>query len=98
MELWPEPDPAVEVTVGFLGFLGRMDGAGSSGTPDASVPSNVQATPPGPITMVSVLDWAFVVVVVNVVDKVENLERVVGTKVSVTVTDPTFDVITVCPA
>ena len=74
-----------------------MDGASSSGTPDASVPSSVQATPPGPITMVSVLDWAFLVVVVSVVDKVENLDRVVGTKVSVTVTDPTFDVMTVCP-
>ena len=30
--------------------------------------------------------------------KVENLDRVVGTKVSVTVSDPTFDVIIVCPA
>lgn len=36
-------------------------------------------------------------VVVSVVDKVENLDRVVGTKVSVSVSDPTLDVMTVCP-
>ena len=36
-------------------------------------------------------------VVVSVVDKVENWDRVVGTKVSVTVSDPTFEVIIVCP-
>ena len=53
IDVWPEPDPGVEIT---FGFLGRMDGAGNSGTPDESVPSGVQATPPGPITMVSGLD------------------------------------------
>ena len=36
-------------------------------------------------------------VVVSVVDKVENWDRIVGTKVSVTVSDPTFEVIIVCP-
>ena len=36
-------------------------------------------------------------VVVSVVDNVENWDRVVGTKVSVIVSDPTFEVMTVCP-
>ena len=36
-------------------------------------------------------------VVVSVVNKVENWDRIVGIKVSVTVSDSTFEVIIVCP-
>ena len=69
-------------------------GGATSGTPDGRL-KGVHPTPPGPINIVTGLLEGPKVVVVMVDDSVENLENVVGTKVSVSTDEPTVAVTTV---
>ena len=69
-------------------------GGGTSGTPEGRL-KGVHPTPPGPINIVTGLLEGPKVVVVMVDDSVENLENVVGTKVSVSTNEPTVPVTTV---
>lgn len=75
---------------------GNTVGGATSGMLDGR-PSGVHAVPPGPTSMVIGLPEGPVVVVVMVDDSVENCERVIGTKVSVTTKVPTVVVTTVAP-
>ena len=69
-------------------------GGGTSGTPEGKL-KGVHPIPPGPITIVTGLLEGPKVVVVMVDDSVENLENVVGTKVSVSTDPPIVPVTTV---
>ena len=75
---------------------GGTVGGGTSGWSDGWL-IGTQTTPPGPITAVTVSDWALILVVLLVVLNVSNPVMVLGAKVSVTSTVPTVPTTTVCP-